>query len=358
MPTYPWQRFLARWSEDLLSSELARAFPPEVQASGWIGSPGATESELAGVEARLGTTLPPSYRAFLEASNGWPVVIPLLGRLWSTAQIEWLKVRHSSLIKDWITGGGLSGPPEPVPDELYFVYGEEQDSIWMRAEYLASALEISDLDPGDGAIYLLNPEVVTPEGEWEAWYLASWLPGAERFRSFWEMMQAQYEQFLAAVPAPEEVDPAYIEYVKERLRPAGAPEALAAKLPELLEMLQQAGQGYRSQVERQDGRPPMPRYGRSVVEGFEFAEQRVREIQAQAQEPQALHGKLRALADELDDLGRQGFQEAMEAFDLRRMLSAGVMRRFDQIDQQIESSGKPAGYRHAADLIRSFLGEA
>jgi hypothetical protein len=48
-------------------------------------------------------------------------------------------------------------------------------------------LEISDT--GDAAILLLNPEVVSDEGEWEAWFFASWLPGAGRFRSFEELMR-------------------------------------------------------------------------------------------------------------------------------------------------------------------------
>jgi HEAT repeat protein len=55
-------------------------------------------------------------------------------------------------------------------------------------------LEVSDV--GDSAIILLNPQVVTPEGEWEAWFFANWIPGAYRYRSFWELMQGQYEQVL------------------------------------------------------------------------------------------------------------------------------------------------------------------
>ena len=47
----------------------------------------------------------------------------------------------------------------------------------------------------DSAIYLLNPKVVTPDGEWEAWFFANWLPGAARYRSFVELMQAEYRSF-------------------------------------------------------------------------------------------------------------------------------------------------------------------
>jgi hypothetical protein len=42
---------------------------------------------------------------------------------------------------------------------------------------------------------LLNPNIVTPDGEWEALYFAHWIPGADRYPSFWELMQAEREAF-------------------------------------------------------------------------------------------------------------------------------------------------------------------
>lgn len=72
--------------------------------------------------------------------------------------------------------------------------GDGQDPVLFCVEYLQSMLEISE--EGDSAIYLLNPNVVTPGGEWEAWFFANWLPGANRYRSFWEMMQAEHQAFL------------------------------------------------------------------------------------------------------------------------------------------------------------------
>jgi hypothetical protein len=47
-------------------------------------------------------------------------------------------------------------------------------------------------------VYLLNPCVVTEDGEWEAWYLAHWLPGAVRYRSFWDLMNDEYTTFRGA----------------------------------------------------------------------------------------------------------------------------------------------------------------
>lgn len=50
-----------------------------------------------------------------------------------------------------------------MPDEKYLVYGEEQDCVTLRIEYLKTALSISE--GIDSAIYLLNPQVVTEDGE-------------------------------------------------------------------------------------------------------------------------------------------------------------------------------------------------
>ena len=187
--TFEWTGFLRRWSRDLLRiGDAIEDLPANVIASGWMGYPGATEAQIGEVEAHLGTRLPPSYREFLTVTNGWRQTTPFIDRLWSTEEIEWLSVRNQELIDIWMED------PSPVSDEEYFNYGAGQRSEFLRSEYLQTALEISDW--GDSAIYLLNPQVVTPAGEWEAWFFANWLPGATRHRSFWELMQDEYESFL------------------------------------------------------------------------------------------------------------------------------------------------------------------
>ena len=49
---------------------------------------------------------------------------------------------------------------------------------------------------GLDSIYLLNPQVVTAAGEWEAWFLADYLGGADRYPSFQALMEAEYQNFL------------------------------------------------------------------------------------------------------------------------------------------------------------------
>jgi hypothetical protein len=114
--------------------------------------------------------------------------------MWSTEEIEWFSTRNQQWIDAYTQLPTPYDSLPTVPDDRYFVYGDKQDSAWFRTEYLQTTLEISDV--GDSAIMLLNPQVVTPEGEWEAWFFANWLPGARRYRSFWEMMHDEYEGYL------------------------------------------------------------------------------------------------------------------------------------------------------------------
>ncbi|MGV9600110.1 hypothetical protein ACWDR1_25980 [Streptosporangium sandarakinum] len=71
-------------------------------------------------------------------------------------------------------------------------YGEDQDTIHVRGEYVPDTLMIGEYDDG---VYLLNPHVRTPDGEWEAWYMAPWLAGAERCRSFWDLMNNRLREY-------------------------------------------------------------------------------------------------------------------------------------------------------------------
>lgn len=195
MAQFDWENLLTRWSRDLLACpEVAQTLPPEVLKSGWLGYAPATEDQVRRTEARLGATLPPSYREFVKVSNGWRTTGFFIERLFSTEEIDWFRNRHQELIDAALRGAQLQGKPLPVPDEQYFVYGDEQEPHKMRWEYLQTTVQVSEL--WDTNVYLLNPRVVTPEGEWEAWFLAHWLLGATRYRSFWELMEGEYMSFL------------------------------------------------------------------------------------------------------------------------------------------------------------------
>lgn len=65
------ERVLRRWDEQLLSRLAPGDDPVEpVRVTGSVLRTPATESTIVAAEARLGTPLPPSYRAFLAVSDG------------------------------------------------------------------------------------------------------------------------------------------------------------------------------------------------------------------------------------------------------------------------------------------------
>lgn len=204
--SFDWNLFLRQWSRDLLErledSEFAN-LPPEVIEARWLGYPGATEAEIANAETRLGTTFSASYRNFLTVSNGWLQLDDHYSRLWSTQEIEWLAARNQELIDAWMTGVETGGGSVFIPDEEYFVYGDEQDTTSLRDEYLQTALEIGE--DSDEGILLLNSQVTFEDGEWEAWLFAYWLPGAQRYRSFRELMQDRHRNLLDSFPKLREL---------------------------------------------------------------------------------------------------------------------------------------------------------
>ena len=185
MPTFDWQGLLTGWSAELLRdpeflADHVDTMSPEAIASGWVGYPPASEEQIAALEYRIGATLPPSYRAFLAVSNGWRQTSTFIDRVWSTEDVDWFAVRH----QDWI--------------DAYAEPAREADGGAAYADELQSTLQVSDV--GDAAIYLLNPHVVSPAGEWEAWFFANWVPGEDRYGSFWELMVAQHASYLALRP--------------------------------------------------------------------------------------------------------------------------------------------------------------
>jgi hypothetical protein len=190
-----WYDLLKNWSVALLgSNDLQEEPSEEAIVQEWLGLPGASESEIAALEKRLNTKLPPSYRDFLSISNGWGQLNHFIYDLFPAQSVDWFSILDPDWVKAWTEPVGEEYEPLEVPDEVYFDYSDAQDAGSMRNEYLKSCLQISSR--GDSAILLLNPVIQTPEGEWEAWFFANWLPGARRYRSFWELMNGELRSFV------------------------------------------------------------------------------------------------------------------------------------------------------------------
>lgn len=192
-PPHPhdWDRWLREWNQQLLARfdpQQHNAFldprvTAEVIASGWLGYPGASEIPVTALEDRLGASLPPTYRSFLRTSNGFLQPGVIVPRLLPTTEVDWFRVAHQPTIDAW-----TEGPAE--------VEGFER--------HLGSALQVSAPERVGTAIYLLNPDVVNAEGEWEAFYFARWVPGVHRYSSFRELMLAEQDSWMAPPPPPRQ----------------------------------------------------------------------------------------------------------------------------------------------------------
>jgi hypothetical protein len=189
-----WDGWLRRWSAELLAGFDAPdaftdpAVTPAVVASGWLGFPGASEHAVTALEARLGTSLPPSYRSFLLASNGFLQPGMIVPRLLSTDRVDWYRAAHQDTIDVWQQGLANAGAAELAAADAF-------------EPRLSNALQVSEVEQVGTAVYLLNPDVVGPDGEWEAFYFAHWVPGVRRYPSFRALMLAEQESWLEP-PAP------------------------------------------------------------------------------------------------------------------------------------------------------------
>lgn len=160
--SFDWGSFLKQLSEFRLSDPtIARKISAEKCTARWLGELAATEQEIATLEARLGQRLPPSFRSFLAVANGFDHPSSFLPRLLSTREVDWFEVHHS----DWANA-----------------YRESYPS-------LGRTLQVSAV--GDGAVLLLNPEVISSDGEWQADFFSNWNPGVTAFSSLGEYMERQ-----------------------------------------------------------------------------------------------------------------------------------------------------------------------
>lgn len=144
----------------------------------WSMQPGASESDLSALEKHLGINLPPSYRNFLKASNGFDTPNYHVQSFLGTKEIEWFSVANYK----WADMYG--GPESGMEDLMGDLFG---------------MLQISH---SHEAVILLNPAAINDDGDWQAVLFASWVPGVERFDSLQEFLGTSFE-----VTSPDESDP-------------------------------------------------------------------------------------------------------------------------------------------------------
>ncbi|WP_067186022.1 SMI1/KNR4 family protein [Microtetraspora niveoalba] len=187
-PRYPWNDLLhsvnAAAQEYFAQYRAHLAQRPAQPDDGfgrapWLGTTGASEAEIVRHEERLGMRLPPSYREFLQVTDGWDEYSHSSLRLLSLNEVGWTRDVEPMIAQIW---DGLDG-------------ADPQDTWYLHQESVSASLCVSE--EIEGQVWLLNPHVVGPDGEWEAWDFASWHPGEVRYRSFWDLMEYQFGRYLA-----------------------------------------------------------------------------------------------------------------------------------------------------------------
>jgi hypothetical protein len=157
-----WREFLSDYSSRFLTSRHLREAESDGRApyllsetqreAGWLGYEPASEEAILASEERLGVRLPPTYRNFLLASNGWSSIGDL--DLLKVEEIGWFAECSPELLEAWSSPG------------LEF-FAEE-------LKVLKRCLLISNDDGGSGGNWLLHADSVGENGEWTAY---EWWPG-------------------------------------------------------------------------------------------------------------------------------------------------------------------------------------
>jgi hypothetical protein len=181
-----WKPSLSRLNSIILRTERWRhVLTPEALSTGWCGLPPATESEIVKTEKQLGITLPPSYRSFLSISDGWKPFSSFVGRLLSVKEID----RYRDAEPEDLAILQSCYQEDDVPDENYLDYETPENMVSLRHRYYPDCLLIGKKwDGGGGELVLINPLIVSPDGEWEAIFFANWIPGNYRYRSFFDFV--------------------------------------------------------------------------------------------------------------------------------------------------------------------------
>ncbi|MFE2745963.1 SMI1/KNR4 family protein [Streptomyces scopuliridis] len=200
MKTYNWRPFLERWSADWLDSPGARGqgdVDETVLRDRWLGFPAAGEDRITELEARLGVTLPPTYRSFLATTDGWRPAGTAVSRVGAAEGVHW-----------YGDPDGLQAVHEGELDEHASEEEVLRAGMWGRALRLSATLDTvapgtvsPDAVASDTIEVLLDPGDPDANGEWAAYLHRGVRSGGERTErhgSFMDLMQALFREFHRA----------------------------------------------------------------------------------------------------------------------------------------------------------------
>jgi SMI1 / KNR4 family (SUKH-1) len=159
----------------------------EIIARGTSLNAPATQEDLDALAKKIGKPLPPSYRAFLAASNGMVFHGALtVVTMHAAAAVEPItKQGIYPLLALWRAMPDVAVPLDPTAG------GPLPGAALARAWVLSS---VDDLD-----VYFIFPDLAGPNGEWPVWFFGPKNPGAYGYPSFGEMFLRERPRALSVL---------------------------------------------------------------------------------------------------------------------------------------------------------------
>ncbi|MDG4857021.1 SMI1/KNR4 family protein [Streptomyces sp. T-3] len=176
--SFNWHDFLGRWQQEWVPRVGHEEDGDGGPGSVILGRPGADEAAITAAEKRLGKRLPPSYRQFLAASDGWRVEqIAGVYQLGGIADIDWSRDEYGMTE---VYEENLGDDPR---EEDVLLAGMWQRSLRLETD---SDMTLALLDPGDR----------DETGEWALYIYKGWSGEfPDRYPSFRAYMEAMYRSF-------------------------------------------------------------------------------------------------------------------------------------------------------------------
>lgn len=182
-----WTELLRRWSAEAIAhaDAVGLEVTPRTRASGWIGAPPASATDIAATQSRLERSLPGSYRSFLSITDGWPVLSFDFGQVRPVAELDWIANADPGLYEVVCDDDGDEWPPD----------SDDGPPLMKRALVLGTGTDSFLFDTGRAG----------EDGEWATTCWTSWNPGAgNRQPSFRAGLESHYASFVR-FDAPDSV---------------------------------------------------------------------------------------------------------------------------------------------------------
>jgi hypothetical protein len=147
----------------------------------------ASADDIEALEKRIGKPLPPSYRAFLMASDGMHFhgALNQVRMLRANEVVPLTEQAYPGLLRVWAPMADVAIPLDPLA-------GGPLPGAALRRAWVIS----TDVDTD---MYMILPDLATPDGEWPVWFYGYKNPGVIGYPSFRAMLERERPRGLRSL---------------------------------------------------------------------------------------------------------------------------------------------------------------